>query len=188
MLDKENDIKGKFRRNIMLKTYAKIGCLSVACLSVYVHAACNADLVSTKPSNIYSDRQDGVIVDAETGLMWTKCSLGQDMASSSCSGTATVKTWAAAFDEVVVFNDNNTLGYGDWRLPSAAELRTLVDKSCYSPAVNATIFPATQSSYWASSMNALAGNSAWYILFDDGTETTALKDTEKSVRFVRDNN
>jgi hypothetical protein len=41
-------------------------------------------------------------------------------------------------------------GFSDWRLPNVKELPSIVDYSVYSPAINGTFFPNTQSGvYWS---------------------------------------
>lgn len=44
-------------------------------------------------------------------------------------------------------------GHSDWEMPNVNELLSLVDYSEQMPAINETIFPNTQSSYYASSSN-----------------------------------
>ncbi|MBP9886217.1 MAG: hypothetical protein KBF93_07960 [Leptospiraceae bacterium] len=46
-------------------------------------------------SHSYVDNGDGTITDNLTGLIWQKCSNGQNN-DSSCSGTATAPDWASA--------------------------------------------------------------------------------------------
>ncbi|MBA7540397.1 hypothetical protein ES705_32694 [subsurface metagenome] len=65
--------------------------------------------------NAFEDNDDGTITDDATGLMWSKF--------DSCKGM----NWEEALVWVQQNNDENYLGYNDWRLPNAKELQSIVD-------------------------------------------------------------
>jgi hypothetical protein len=65
--------------------------------------------------NNFADNVNGTITDNATGLMWTK--------DDSTNGL----NWEEALAWVVQMNAANYLGYSDWRLPNAKELRSIVD-------------------------------------------------------------
>ncbi len=65
--------------------------------------------------NAFEDNGDGTITDDATGLMWSKF--------DSCKGM----NWEEALVWVQQNNDENYLGYNDWRLPNAKELQSIVD-------------------------------------------------------------
>lgn len=67
--------------------------------------------------NNFSDNGDGTITDETTGLAW----------SQSDSGTG--MNWEEALAWVQTKNDENYLGYSDWRLPNVKELQSIVDYS-----------------------------------------------------------
>lgn len=68
----------------------------------------------------FSDGSE-VIVDYQLGLAWQKCSAGQ--LPPDCRGAAVRYQWPRAKD----YCDNLILsGYSSWRLPSQAELESLV--------------------------------------------------------------
>jgi len=67
--------------------------------------------------NDFSDNGDGTITDNATSLMWSQSDSGAGM------------TWEEALAWVQEKNDENYLGYSDWRLPNAKELESIVDYS-----------------------------------------------------------
>lgn len=79
----------------------------------------------------FSASPDGAIItDRLTGLAWSVCSLGRGTGSSPaapCTGQASGYSWEGALDAAKTANDTRRGGYGDWRLPSRAELGSLLD-------------------------------------------------------------
>lgn len=153
-------------------------------------AACNANLRLSKPDVIYTDNGNGTITDEKTGLIWQKCSVG--LSGDQCdSGAIYFFDWSAALEQASVQNAAVFAGFSDWRLPSVAELRSLVEDACEQPSINATFFPATyENEYWTSSpyIYPLYDTNAWYISFDDGRELHEYKDKIYAVRLVRSRN
>ncbi len=74
-------------------------------------------------SNVFIDNGDGTITDNATELMWTQADNGEGV------------NWEDALAWAQQKNDENYLGYDDWRLPNAKELQSIVD---YSQAPDAT--------------------------------------------------
>ncbi|MBU7016522.1 MAG: DUF1566 domain-containing protein [Theionarchaea archaeon] len=67
--------------------------------------------------NDFVDNKDKTITDLATGLMWMKTDSGVGM------------NWHNALAWVQEKNEENYLGYNDWRLPNAKELQSIVDYS-----------------------------------------------------------
>ncbi len=67
--------------------------------------------------NDFVDNQNGTITDKATALMWAK--------DDSQKGF----TWKEALAYVNQLNEENYLGYSDWRLPNAKELQSILDYS-----------------------------------------------------------
>ncbi len=105
------------------------------------------------PSPRFVNNGDGTVTDNLTGLMWLQ--------NASAFG---FKDWNTAIDtcDGLVFAD-----YDDWRLPSLAELESLVDFSQSQPIVPAGHpFTGVQSSYyWSGTTYAADTNRAWYVYF-----------------------
>ncbi len=73
--------------------------------------------------NDFTDNGDGTVTDYATGLMWSQDDSGSGM------------TWEEALAWVQQKNNENYLGYSDWRLPNAKEMQSILD---YSRAPDAT--------------------------------------------------
>jgi hypothetical protein len=117
--------------------------------------------------------QIGTITDNATGLMWSQDDSGTGM------------NWKDALAWVQQKNDENYLGYSDWRLPNAKELQSIVDYS-RSPDTTGSaaidpIFNATQITnevgqvdypfYWTSTTHVRFGGNGGagvYISFGRG--------------------
>jgi hypothetical protein len=85
----------------------------------------------------FTDNGDGTVTDTITGLTWQQ------------DDDAVVKTW----EEALSYCEGLELptGQTDWRLPNIKELRSIVDTTTYSPAINLTYFPNTNfGDYWSS--------------------------------------
>ncbi len=133
------------------------------------------------PFGDFASNGDGTITDKMTGLMWQRCGYGQAWDGDNCTGSPAVRTWQQAFEYVQGLNDNNTLGYDDWRLPTRNELQTLLDYTRYNPA---TQFPDTEDvRYWTSTKYAPPHYTrAWYVNFKVGH---VLPDNETETYYVR---
>jgi len=86
----------------------------------------------------YMDKGDGTVLDVQTGLLWQKCSRGLNN-DTTCSGTASTGNWANSLS----YCNNLNLAGKTWRLPTIAELRTILDRSKSQPAIDTIYFPGT---------------------------------------------
>ena len=141
---------------------------------------CPANVKRTAPDSRYELQNSGAEVwDKQTDLIWQRCSLGQSWDGSSCTGAATGHTWQQALEAARAAG-------GGWALPDKRELQSLVERGCYNPAVNITVFPNTPSSgYWSSSSVAGYGDYAWLVYFYGGYDYGGGKDYDNYVRLVR---
>ena len=77
-------------------------------------------------TNSFADNGDGTVTDTATGLMWQQADDG------------VARDWG----EALAYAEDLTLaGHGDWRLPNAKELQSIVDYS-RSPGASTTWFAA----------------------------------------------
>lgn len=170
--------------------------------------------IQNESTEIQIDRylvKGGLVTDTSTGLMWMRCSLGQNWDGVTCLGSIEGYTWEDAKGvsqsnptsvdgEVMEFSYG---GYNDWRIPTLNELKTLVycnsnqpkkwndtDKACegdYSqPTIMSDIFPQTYPDqtalYWSSEPN---GAFAAGVLFFTGETKYSLQSDTNAVRLVR---
>jgi len=152
-----------------------------------VQAQCTNTVFATTPASRFVITDD-IVVDTKTNLAWMRCSLGQSLAAdSTCSGSVLTFTWAEALQAAEQFNQDGGLGgFTDWRLPNRNELASIVERRCYSPSINETIFPDTpgDEGYWTSSPE--GDSMAWLVRFNVGPVYTSQKVTGWAVRLVRD--
>jgi hypothetical protein len=96
---------------------------------------------------------DNTVTDISTGLIWP------------VESYETKQNWGDALN----FCENYSLaGYSGWRLPQKEELRSIVDYSRYSPAIDSSIFETRSAYYWSSTNDNLDINFAFVVDFDFG--------------------
>ena len=111
------------------------------------------------------------IIDQVTGLEWQRI---DDNISRS---------WESAILYCAYLNIGD---YVDWRLPSVAELQSIVDYREDFPAINSTAFPNTnQERYWSSTKNIYQNNRSYAVNFEDGSILSGSNSQEYLVRCVR---
>ena len=155
---------------------------------VYAVQFCSPNgIESTTP---YSSFKIGVetVKDIHTGLVWMRCSEGQQATEYNCIGDAKVFTWEEALRYVYSVNKGvGFLGFNDWRLPDAAEIESIVEGSCYFPAINLGIFPDTPTySAWSSSPVVFGSSGqAWSLNLMSGAVEKRDVSFAASIRLVR---
>lgn len=121
------------------------------------------------------DVDRALVEDTATGLVWDRCSWGQE--GSGCDGAGIIfPAWVDAIQVAVIANEQRYKGYYDWRIPNTRELETLIDTSAHDPAIDTTVFPNTAPEhYWTASTAWVAfptnGNYAGNVRFDIGAVT-----------------
>jgi hypothetical protein len=153
--------------------------LVLCCIGLGAEAAqtCRDDIPATAPDSRFQANGDGTVTDVTTGLIWKQCAEG--LSGAGCTtGSARTFTWQAALQHAA---DNPT-----WRLPNKNELASLVERRCFNPAINATVFPNTPASwFWSSSPDANDSYGAWYVYFRYGNVYGNHKNHQQYVRLVR---
>jgi hypothetical protein len=142
----------------------------------------SAPLPSAPPSpsvgESFTDNENGTITDASTGFLWQHCPLGQ--IGENCSGGFPLKVTKT---EAEVYCTK--LGVG-WRLPTIAELFSIVDHTISSPSINESLFPLTPSTgFWSETpAAAMLAEGAWYVDFKYGTALFMSSSLSNAVRCV----
>jgi hypothetical protein len=152
----------------------------------------------------YIDDGDGTVSDLNTLLIWEKKTVDGSVHDVDNRYTWSVEDGTApkgtAFTDFLgrlnncTSSDGSTVtgpftGRCDWRLPTVAELQTIVNcafSPCIDPIFGPTASPvATAAPYWTSTTN-VTGFGAWIVVFSNGDVSPGgVKDDISQVRAVR---
>lgn len=126
---------------------------------------------------------DGTTNGGNAGSVGTRISCDVTLPSNQCNTQAYVAAVNAAA----------LCGYGDWRLPSLRELRTIVHQGTSFPSIDGTYFPnmtapPTAPRFWSASSDAssVPATAAWYMDFEFGDVNGVFKTISLYVLLVRD--
>jgi len=154
-----------------------------------VAQTCDQDAQRVLTPASYSICEGGELVkDNLTGLMWSRCSVGQtwNNASNTCEGEPDTFTWQESLQQVQQQNQDKALNKTDWRLPNIKELSSIVNLGCISPAIDLEAFPGTNNGeYWSSTVYVRYAGRAWFVDFDLGNDYASNKHFYKQLRLVR---
>ena len=129
--------------------------------------------------------KEHIVVDLERKVEWLRCTVGQQWNGNQCVGN--IVNLSLDMVPTALNIANEQLG-GKWRLPSKAELKSIVCKECSSPKINEEIFPNTDNApYWTGDQSIF--NSKFYVSvnFHTGFSFNRFSPIkELAVRLVRD--
>lgn len=145
------------------------------------------DWVPASNSVSFVDNHDGTVTDSRSGLSWQ-----QDI-NVSYAPTCTVRYAnastaedACTWEQALSFCASLKLAGGGWRLPTRAELETIVDFGRRGPSINIGFFPDTLSQpFWSSSPTVSSTANAWFLDFTSGSGNHKAKNSLMRVRCVR---
>jgi hypothetical protein len=156
--------------------------LAASCFQVMA-APCKTGVLQRPDSQYQAASADGqLVLDKATGLVWMRCSVGQQWKAGACDGTPQAISW---HDAAALGRKEAAQG---WRLPTHRELLSLVDGSCFGPSINRTWFPDTPGEdYWTSTSSPDdPDGKAWTIEFFEGRyKPPSNKNSSRHVRLVR---
>ncbi len=147
-------------------------------------------ILTIKCSNLFAAdgrfvTKEHIVVDLERQIEWLRCSVGQRWNGSECSGNIVNLSLDMVPKALEIANEQ--LGAG-WRLPSKAELKSIVCNECPSPKIDKEIFPNTDNApYWTGDQSIF--NSKFYVSvnFHTGFSFNRFSPIkELAVRLVRD--
>ena len=161
-----------------MKSTIQLSLLLLALISLNLAAqtqTCNINALETAPASRFTINSDGTVTDTQTSLIWARCPQG--LSGADCTGgTLAGLNWVTALNLNGTRPTSVTTGAisgTDWRLPNVKELQSLVERSCFSPAINETVFPNTPtgflpSFFWSASPDAGFTGFAWGVSFGSG--------------------
>jgi hypothetical protein len=139
----------------------------------------------------YGDNGDETVTDYDTGLMWEKkngifggfCILIPDEPSHCVNDLG---NWVPALELVAGTSGDDLVvrpylaGYTDWRLPTIAELRGILDTGAPgcgsgSPCIDPTFGSTAPRTYYSSTSNTDDPNGVWCLTFSDGMVNNCFK-------------
>jgi hypothetical protein len=155
--------------------------LFMATFTVTASAQICGETAANTPTRRFVINANATVTDLATGLVWKRCSEGQtwyeNWNGAGCTGDITVFSWKGALQ---AGSDAVFAGANDWRLPNSKELFSLVERKCFDPAINLTVFPATPSwEFWSSSP------AAKWVNFRTGDVSHSDSYLSRAVRLVR---
>jgi uncharacterized protein YjdB len=144
----------------------------------YVRCVVRDTQLSNPSDESYSDNFDGTVIDYTTGLMWQKCSAGQN--ALDCNGTASKDLW----ENAITYCEGLMLGgHDDWRLPNVKELESLLYGTA-SPSIHGRFLFTQSNFYWTST--SCSQSDSYIVNFSDRTSGCNGKTTQNTyVRCVR---
>ena len=126
----------------------------------------NTDYRPSTPTDSFIIHDDGTTTHNATGLMWTRCLMGQGWDGVGCTNQHTYPGWEAALYDA---DESTFAGYSDWRLPNYKELATLIEDQCSRPAINTAVFrDAPSGKYLTSTPTEKYGGDPWFVNFENG--------------------
>ena len=137
---------------------------------------------------------DGGLRDANHTYTWynsTGVNDGGDPGTAN-GGTCVDSSNCDTEKYVAAVNAVGLCGQTDWRLPQKVELRSLVDHSAFTPAIDTDYFPNTNDSretfstaFWTISPSAFYVNIAWSVDFVSGLDYLDTINGKSATRYVR---
>jgi len=126
-----------------------------------------------------------IVVDLERQIEWLRCSVGQRWNGSECSGNIVNLSLDMVPKALEIANEQ--LGAG-WRLPSKAELKSILCKECPPPKIDKEIFPNTDNApYWTGDQSIFNSKFHVSVNFHTGFSFNRFSPIkELAVRLVRD--
>lgn len=148
---------------------------------------CRSSIEASTPTSRFVFHDDGTVTDKQTQITWMRCALGQSWNGKTCTGSAREYSWAEARSAVAELNSDSFGEPTSWRLPHVPELASIVERKCFQPRVNLTVFPATPAkTFWTGMERKGSPEQAYAIDFGKGNVTPSKKAYAGPIRLMKD--
>jgi len=128
------------------------------------------DWAPTPSSSAFTANGDGTVTDSRSALVW------QQAVDPGLYDQDGAKNFCVEFP----------LAGGGWRLPTKAELESIVEFDVWGPAIDSVAFPSTPTNYfWTSSPHAADRSAGWVVLFSTSQSSLRPATGVYLVRCVR---
>jgi hypothetical protein len=160
---------------------------SLFTVTVQADQTCRSNFEESTPTSRFVFSDNGTVTDTETEITWMRCAMGQKWDGKTCTGKAQEYSWQEAMDAVAELNSDTFGEPGSWRLPYVPELASIVERQCFEPRVNLTVFPATPSkAFWTSMEKKGNPEQAYAIDFGQGQVASSKKTYVRAIRLMHD--
>jgi len=149
--------------------------------------SCRSDLKESSPASRFVYNQNGTVTDKETNITWMRCAVGQRWDGKTCIGTAKEFSWQEAKDAVAELNSDKFGDPDTWRIPLVPELASIVERKCFEPRVNLSVFPHTPAKqFWSAMEKKGSADLAYTLDFGKGSVTPNDKEFSGVIRLMKD--
>lgn len=143
-----------------------------------------------EPSSFVTCAGGAAVCDLKTGLMWEVKVAGGGECTINLHGVDVACSFDQANDALIstINAENNGtgyLGFNDWRIPSVAELTSIVDYTLANPTIDPVFGPTSVINYWSSTPHSAGQLNAWRVNFGGGFVMFGSRAEAMSVRAVR---
>ena len=170
--------------------YYYSGFLLLLCLVTTIAQAdqnCKSNLAESTPSSRFIFNNNGTVTDKETKITWMRCAMGQTWDGKTCTGKAHVYSWQEARDAVAELNSDTFGEPTSWRLPYVPELASIVERKCFQPRINSTVFPETPTkAFWTGMEKKGESELAYAVDFGRGGVMPGKKIYSAYIRLMHD--
>jgi hypothetical protein len=155
------------------------------CVNLRPFYTCRGQFADWTPSDsphTFVDNGNSTVTDTRNALVWQK------NVPTTFAGCSWMSGAACTWDEAKAYcgNIGSSLPGSGWRLPTYAELESIVDFTRTNPAIDPTTFPNTPVPlYWTASPLAGSSGYAWAIHFDFHQSASAPTSYPYFARCVR---